>query len=201
MQGSVQACATYNEHGATRMQRMRRHVLIIVLLASCSRAPGSERPRSPAGARVAHAMNVAFAGMNVGLNFFEMYASSRGGKHLDAMAWTEYRQGVSSQPVPSIPMFQVGSVAAGGSVLYFERDYRSRSFQLAAGGLALGLAGIITTLAITAPAQSEIDGWDPAAPPADWEDYKTRLGRANILRTSLHGAALALNILALTVAF
>jgi hypothetical protein len=146
-------------------------------------------------------MNVAFAGMNVGLNFFEAYASSRGGKRLDAMAWTEYRQGVSSQPVPSIPMFQLGSVFSGGSVLYFERDYKKRTFQLAAGGLALSVAAVFVTLLITAPAQSAIDGWDPANPPPDWEDYKSRLGRANLLRTTLHGAALGLNLTALTLSF
>ena len=178
-----------------------RILIVLLALGGCSRSPGPERPRPSTGARTSHALNVGFAGMNFGLNFFETYASSRGSKRLDAMEWTKYRQGVSSQPVPSIPMFQLGSLAAGGSVLYHERDFRKRTFQLAAGGLALALVGVVTTLAITAPAQSDVDGWDPAAPPADWADYKSRLQRANLIRTSVHGAAVVLNTLALSIAW
>jgi hypothetical protein len=177
----------------------RTAIAIAALLVACSRAPGPARPRASAGARVSHGLNIGFAGANLGLSFFEAYASSRGSKRLDATAWTQYRQGVSSQPVPSIPMFQIGSVASGGSVLYHERDYKKHAFLLAGGGLLLGLAGVVTTLAITAPNQSAIDGWDPMNPPADWADYKASLQRANVLRTVFHGAALSLNIAALAV--
>jgi hypothetical protein len=173
---------------------------IVVLLWGCA-ASGAERKRPAPALRIAHAANVAFAGMNFGLNFFESYASSRGGKRLDAMAWTEYRQGVSSQPVPSIPMFQLGSAAAGGTTLGLTKDWRKREFQLVAGGVLLGIVGIVTTLAITAPAQSEVDGWDPANPPADWEDYKRSLGRANLYRTLLYGGVVALNVAALTISW
>jgi hypothetical protein len=176
-----------------------RQLWVVVLVVAC--ASGPERRRPATALRASHAANVAFAGMNLGLNLFEMYASSRGAKRLDATAWTEYRQGVSSQPVPSIPMFQLGSLAAGGTTLGLTKDWRKREFQLVAGGLALAIAGVVTTLAITAPAQSEIDGWDSANPPADWRDYKDRLQRANILRTTFHGLAMALNVAALTIAW
>ena len=180
---------------------MRYLVVVAIMLVGCTRNPGPARPRAATSVRVSHAANVATAGALFGLSFFETYANKRGADRLSDPEWTRYRQGVSSQPVPSIPVFQLASVGSGGSVLFFTRDYRKREFMLAGAGLLLAVAGVITTLAITAPAQSDVDGFDPDNLPADIQAYRDRLHRANVIRTVVHGVALGINITALTIAW
>lgn len=73
------------------------------------------------------------------------------------------------------------------------------SFIAAGVGMVASLAAVVVTFAITAPNVSEVDGWDPNNPPADWEGYRRRIRTADLLRTILSGTAMAANITSLAL--
>lgn len=132
--------------------------------------PPSAPPAPSTGLKIAHGANIAFPAMLFGLSFFSIYATSRGAGDLGAREWTTYYQGVSAQPVPTIPILHLGSLISGSVVLLKTGDVKRPSFIAAGVGVVASLAAVVVTFAITAPNVSEVDGWDPNNPPG-------RLGR------------------------
>lgn len=102
---------------------------------------------------------------------------------LDAVAYTLLEQGMNRVLERLTPALMIAATAFGLVAVLLEVVTRRPSWPV----LALGVAGlvtmIVTTLRINAPVNAAIDGWNPAAPPADWRERRDRWERGHAIRS------------------
>ena len=160
---------------------------------SMSAPPRSRVAPARLGAhRVAIILSGVLAGAILGTWLGE--ASSGGSAEL----WIGYHQAITpayTQAVPPIGGLALVATLAALSASW--RDLGTRRLLLAAVGCLL--VGLLVTVVVHFPVNDQIMTWQPDAPPADWQDLRTRWLVAHAVRTWVAVAGFVLLVFAVSM--
>lgn len=112
-----------------------------------------------------------------------------------AEGWIGYHQAITpayTQAVP--PIGGLALVATLAALAASWRNPRTRQLLLAAVGCLL--VGMLVTVVVHFPINDAIMTWQPEAPPADWQDLRTRWLTAHAVRTWVAVVGFVLLVLA-----
>lgn len=102
---------------------------------------------------------------------------------LDAAGYATLEKGMNDVLELLTPLLMITSLAAALVVLYLAWQRKPLIRMLyGLAGLCL-VAMIVSTLLINAPINSTIDGWDAAAPPANWMELRDRWEFGHAIRS------------------
>lgn len=124
---------------------------------------------------------------------FYLFVLTSAADALSGPAYVELRQRVNAVMNVRLLPLDAATLASTGLVawLAFARAER----LLAATALA-ALAGLVVDASLAVrrnvPINAQMDGWDPASPPADWEAQRTRWREAFATRQAVLPAAFAI---------
>lgn len=104
-------------------------------------------------------------------------------RQLSAIAYVTLEQGMNDVLEWLTATFLVVSTVSAAVVVFLLRRQRGPTRTLAAIALACVVAMVVSTLIINAPVNFAIDQWNPASPPADWEDLRRRWELGHTLRS------------------
>jgi uncharacterized membrane protein len=109
--------------------------------------------------------------------------------------WIEYHQATTAAYTRALPPIGgLALIAALPALVGSRRNMHScRQVLMAVGCL---VAGLVVTLVVHFPINDAIATWNPAAPPADWQQLRDRWLVAHAVRTASVVAALGLLIMA-----
>ena len=112
-----------------------------------------------------------------------------------AELWIAYHQAITDAYTYALPPIGgLALIAALAALATSWRNSHGRRHLLAAVGCLL--LGFIVTVVVHFPINAEIATWQPADPPANWQQFRDRWLTAHAVRTVLAVAAFALLVIA-----
>jgi len=102
---------------------------------------------------------------------------------LDARDFTLVKHAFEAAVGSIMPVLTIAAAVSIIPVAFLAGSPAARGFAIAA--LVLWIGVIVVTLVFNAPINAEAAGWDPAAPPLDWQDKRDRWHLGQTIRTPL----------------
>ncbi|MDQ4038015.1 MAG: DUF1772 domain-containing protein [Actinomycetota bacterium] len=122
---------------------------------------------------------------------------SEGSLREDAELWISYHQAITAAYTQALP--PIGGLALLATLATLVASWRSAGTRrLVVAALAFLVVGLLVTVVVHFPINDQIMSWQPAAPPADWQDVRAEWLTAHAVRTVSAMAGFVLLVLAFT---
>ena len=147
----------------------------------------------PALLAAAHPAAIVLAGVLAGAVLGTWLSEASLGSSTEL--WIAYHQAITTSYTGALPpVGGLGLIAALAALTVSWRIPRERRLILTA--VACLIVGLIVTVIVHFPINAEIATWQPAAPPADWQQLRSRWLTAHAVRTALAVAGFTLLVIA-----
>jgi len=157
------------------------------------RSGSADRRAVPALLAAAHQAAIIMTGVLAGAIVATWLTETSLGSSTEL--WIRYHQAITAAYTYALPPIGgLGLIGALAALALAPRNSHAHRLILAAVGCLL--IGLIVTVVVHFPINAEIAVWQPAAPPADWQQLRERWLAGHVVRAALALAAFTLLVIA-----